>query len=88
MDIETLRSEIYQYNEEEQFYKAYAKAEQSRDSLHDFLNHLDKEEIIKKHRLILEWPETIPIGRKYDDTFFFDMNDSNAILVQIGRAHV
>lgn len=82
MDVETLRSQIYQYNEEERFYKAYAEAEQSRDTLNDFLNHLDKEEILKKHRLILEWPETIPTGRKYDDTFFFDMNDSNAILVQ------
>lgn len=82
MDLNTLQKSIYEMNEEEIFYKKYREAEKSKESLHAFLSQIDKEEVYKKHRLILEWPDTIPLGRKYDDTFFFDMNDTNAILVQ------
>lgn len=82
MDYETLKLAIYDLNEDEKFYKSYRNAHHSPEELDAFLRSLDQEDVFKRHLLILEWSKTIPIGQTYDDTFFFDMTNQNAIIVQ------
>lgn len=82
MDLETLKLAIYDLNADEKFYKNYSRARQDPQILDDFLHSLDPDDVEKRHLLILEWAQTIPIGQKYDDTFFFDLTDQNAIIVQ------
>lgn len=80
MDIDTLRLHIYEMNEDEKFYKEYYFARQQQYSLEKFLSGLNMKEILNRHLLILEKPETIP--PRFEDTFFFDMSDSNSIIAQ------
>lgn len=78
MDIETLRSEIYRMNEDELFYQKYYYARQQQYSLDDFLSKLDMADVLRRHLLILEKKETIPL--LFEDSFFFGQDDNNAIV--------
>lgn len=82
MDIDTLQLYIYEMNEDETFYKEYYYAKQQQYSFEKFLAGLDMNDVLKRHLLIPELKETIPTGNIYEDVFFFDMNDSNSIIVQ------
>lgn len=79
MDYETLKSAVYELREEELFYRKYYYARQQEYSLHKFLNDLDMEEVMRKHYLILELPQTIP--PRFEDSFFFDLNKHASIMV-------
>ncbi|MCP1111049.1 AraC family cel operon transcriptional repressor [Lachnospiraceae bacterium PF1-21] len=80
MDIETLRLKIYEMNEDEIFYRDYYYARQQSYSLEKFLANLNMEDVLRRHLLIPEKPETIPL--QYEDTFFFEMNNTNSIIAQ------
>lgn len=54
MDIETLRSEIYRFNEDELFYQKYYYARQQQYSLDEFLSKLDMADVLRRNLLILE----------------------------------
>ena len=70
MDYETLRSDIYRLNEDEQFYQKYYYARQQEYSLKEFLAKVDMTEVRKRHLLIPEIPSTIP--PRFEDSFFFE----------------
>lgn len=82
MDVNALQLHIYEMNEDEKFYKEYYYARQQQYSLEKFISKLDMDDVLKRHLLIPELKETIPVGNIYEDTFFFDMNDTNSIIVQ------
>ncbi|MDC7300605.1 AraC family transcriptional regulator [Agathobacter ruminis] len=79
MNIQDLRLKIYEYNEEEKFYKEQYLARQS-GKIHQFINHCDIDDVIKRHLLLPEVKETVP--GKYLDSFFFDLTDNASIVVQ------
>lgn len=78
MDYETLKSEIYKLNEEEMFYRKYYYARQQKYSLEKFLAELDLKTVYEKHLLVPEIADTIP--PRFEDSFFFDMNQKASIL--------
>lgn len=78
MDYETLRSEIYRLNEDEQFYQKYYYARQQEYSLKEFLATLDMNQVKKRHLLVPELAETIPL--RFEDTFFFDVERNSTIV--------
>ena len=80
MDYESLKMHLYDMNEDELFYKKYHYARQQKYSLEEFLAHLDMNDVLNRHLLILERPETLPL--KFEDAFFFDLSDNNSIVVQ------
>lgn len=80
MDIETLRLKIYEMNEDEAFYKEYYYAKQQQYSLEKFLSGLNIDDVFRRHLLIPEIKETIP--PQFEDTFFFDLSDTNSIITQ------
>ena len=79
MDLDEVKHRVYIMNDEEYFYKEMYDARNS-GRIKDFLKVLDHEEILEKHRIIPEWPETIP--PLYLDNYFFDMADKESIVVQ------
>lgn len=78
MDIETLRSEIYRFNEDELFYQKYYYARQQQYSLDEFLSKLDMADVLRRNLLILEKKETIPL--MFEDSFFFNSEENNTIV--------
>ncbi len=78
MDYETLRSEIYRLNEDEEFYKKYYYARQQEYSLSQFLSQLDMNMVYTRHLLIPEIENTIP--PRFEDSFFFDQISNPAIV--------
>lgn len=80
MEFEALKMHLYEMNEDEQFYKKYHYARQQKYSLEKFLAELDMHDVLSRHLLILEKPETLP--RAFEDSFFFDMTDNQSIVVQ------
>lgn len=79
MDYEILKASIYELREEEVFYRKYYYARQQEYSLKKFLAQLDMEEVMKKHYLIPELPQTIP--PRFEDSFFFDIDKHATIMV-------
>ncbi len=77
MDYQTLQMSIYQMNEDEQFYKKYYYAKQQQYSLEKFLAELNFEDVMKRHLLVPELPETIP--PVFEDYFFFSPTENNSI---------
>ncbi len=77
MDYKTLQMYIYEMNEDEKFYKNYYFAKQQQYSLEKFLAELDFEDVMKRHLLVTEIPETIP--PVFEDYFFFDPIENNSI---------
>ena len=80
MDFEHLKNIIYELNEDELFYRRYYYAKQQKYSLDKFLFTLDMDDVRKRHLLIPELPETIPV--KFLDSYFFNMEDNTSIVVQ------
>ncbi|MCR4896668.1 MAG: AraC family transcriptional regulator [Lachnospiraceae bacterium] len=80
MNYEHMLLHLYDYNEDELFYKKYYYARQQEYSLQKFLAELDMKEVLRRRLLIPEKKETMP--PKLLDSFFFDMNDSNSIVMQ------
>ena len=80
MEYNALKQGIYDYTEEELFYQDYYNARQDPKELQHFLNNLDMDWILKKHRLIIEKPETIP--EKFLDSYFFDLSNNDSIVIQ------
>lgn len=78
MDYETLKNEIYRFNEEELFYRKYYYARQQEFSLKKFLAELDMAKVYEKHLLIPEITDTIP--PHFEDYFFFDINKRASII--------
>lgn len=78
MNYETLRSEIYKLNEDEEFYKKYYYAKQQEYSLKEFLAKLNMDMVFQHHYLIPEIESTIP--PRFEDSFFFDQNSNPAII--------
>ncbi|MCM1038446.1 MAG: AraC family transcriptional regulator [Ruminococcus sp.] len=78
MDYETLKSEIYKLNEDEQFYRKYYYARQQEYSLQKFLSELDMDKVYEKHLLVPEIKNTIP--PRFEDSFFFDIDKHAAIV--------
>jgi AraC-like DNA-binding protein/mannose-6-phosphate isomerase-like protein (cupin superfamily) len=80
MDITALKQHIYDLNEDELFYREYYKAGQDPTALKKFLVNLDMKDVLKRHLLIPEKKETIPPF--FEDSYFFDLNDHDSIIVQ------
>lgn len=80
MDYDTLRSEIYRLNEDEEFYKKYYYARQQDYSLAEFLSKLDMVQVKQRNLLVPELPETIP--PRFEDSFFFDRETNSTIITQ------
>lgn len=78
MDLETLKSEIYHFNEDELFYQKYYYARQQQYSLDEFLSKLDMNDILRRHLLILKKKETIPL--MFEDSYFFGPDGNNSIV--------
>lgn len=77
MDIKTLKTEIYQMNDEEQFYRKYFYAKQQEYSLQKFLAEIDISYVIRHNLMIPEIKETIP--PRFEDSFFLDITDNKSI---------
>lgn len=77
MDYNTLQLSIYEMNEDEKFYKEYYFARQQQYSLEKFLSEIDMEDVLKRHLLIPEIPETIP--PVFEDYFFFSPSETNGL---------
>ena len=80
MDYNNMILHLYDLNEDEIFYKKYYYARQQEYSLQKFLSELDMADVLRRRLLIPEKKETLP--PKFLDTFFFDMTDSNSIVMQ------
>lgn len=83
MDYETLRSDIYKLNEDEQFYQKYYYARQQEYSLKEFLAKIDMTEVRKRHLLVPEIPSTIP--PRFEDSFFFDSSSTATVTMRHNR---
>ena len=79
MDIQELKHQLYQLNDEELFYKKQYEARLA-GQIHSYIARQNIEEVIRLHRLIPEVPETIP--PEFLDSFFFDITDKDSIIVQ------
>jgi len=79
MDVEELRHQIYQFNDEELFYKEQYEAREA-GQIYAYIAKQDIQEVIRRHLLIPEVKETIP--PEFKDSFFFDMADKDSIVVQ------
>lgn len=79
MDISELRHQIYNFNEEELFYKEQYQAREA-GQIYAYIARQDIKEVIRRHLLIPEVKETIP--PEFKDSFFFDMADKDSIVVQ------
>ena len=79
MDISELRHQIYNFNEEELFYKEQYEAREA-GQIYAYIAKQDIKEVIRRHLLIPEVKETIP--PEFKDSFFFDMADKDSIVVQ------
>lgn len=79
MDIQELHHQIYQYTEEELFYKEQYEARQA-GQIYSYISRQNIEDVIRRHLLIPEVKETIP--PEFLDSFFFDMTDKDSIVVQ------
>ncbi len=80
MDFDYIKSTIYELNEDELFYRRYYYARQQKYSLDKFLFDLDMNDVLRRHLLIPELPETIPM--KFLDSYLFNMDDNASIVVQ------
>lgn len=80
MDVSALKQHLYDMSDDELFYKKYYESQKSAKSLIHFLDSLDMEDVLRRHLLVLEKPETIP--EVFLDSFFFDLNDTDSIIVQ------
>lgn len=78
MDVEELRHQIYQFNDEELFYKEQYEAREA-GQIYAYIAKQDIQEVIRRHLLIPEVKETIP--PEFKDSFFFDMADKDSIVV-------
>lgn len=79
MDVEELKHQIYQFNDEELFYKEQYEAREA-GQIYAYIAKQDIQEVIRRHLLIPEVKETIP--PEFKDSFFFDMADKDSIVVQ------
>ena len=79
MDVEELRHQIYQFNDEELFYKEQYEAREA-GQIYAYIAKQEIQEVIRRHLLIPEVKETIP--PEFKDSFFFDMADKDSIVVQ------
>lgn len=79
MDVQELKHRLYQFNDEELFYKKQYEARLA-GQIHAYIAQQNIEEVIRLHRLIPEVPETIP--SEFLDSFFFDITDKDSIIVQ------
>ncbi len=79
MDISELRHQIYNFNEEELFYKEQYQAREA-GQIYAYIARQDIKDVIRRHLLIPEVKETIP--PEFKDSFFFDMADKDSIVVQ------
>lgn len=79
MDISELKHQIYQFNQEELFYKEQYEAREA-GQIYAYIAKQDIKDVIKRHLLIPEVKETIP--SEFKDSFFFDMTDKDSIVVQ------
>lgn len=79
MDISELRHQIYNFNEEELFYKEQYEAREA-GQIYAYIAKQNIKEVIQRHLLIPEVKETIP--PEFKDSFFFDMADKDSIVVQ------
>ena len=59
MDVEELRHQIYQFNDEELFYKEQYEAREA-GQIYAYIAKQDIQEVIRRHLLIPEVKETIP----------------------------
>lgn len=78
MEYETLKSEIYKLNEDEQFYRKYYYAKQQQYSLKKFLAELDLNRVYERNLLVPEIKNTIPL--QYEDWFYFDPAERASII--------
>ena len=79
MDVAELKHQIYQLTEEELFYKNQYEARKA-GQIHTYIARQNIKEVIQRHLLIPEVPETIP--HEFLDSFFFDTADKDSIVVQ------
>ena len=79
MDVAELRHYIYQLTPEELFYKEQYEAREA-GQIYAYIKRQDIDDVIRKHLLIPEVPETIP--SEFLDSFFFDTADKDSIVVQ------
>lgn len=80
MDLNTLRMWIYEMNPDELFYRELYQMRMEGKPIEPFIQQYDIKKIQHHHLLIPEVIETIP--PQYEDAFFFDLTDSNSIIVQ------
>lgn len=80
MDFEYIKNTIYELNEDELFYRRYYYARQQKYSLDKFLFDLNMNDVLRRHLLIPELPETVPM--KFLDSYLFNMDDNTSIVVQ------
>lgn len=67
MDVEELRHQIYQFNDEELFYKEQYEAREA-GQIYAYIAKQEIQEVIRRHLLIPEVKETIP--PEFKDSFF------------------
>ena len=72
MDVDELRLQIYQFNDEELFYKEQYEAREA-GQIYAYIAKQEIQEVIRRHLLIPEVKETIP--PEFKDSFFFDVID-------------
>lgn len=82
MDYNTLQEVIYNWNEDELFYKAYFEAKHN-SSIDDFIESLDLNDILRRHLLIPEIKETIPSS--FEDSYFFKDETNDLITSRHNR---
>lgn len=79
MDFDELKHRLYIYNKDEEFYKEqYIARKEGRIS--EYITQQNIEDVIQRHLLIPEIIETIP--KEFLDSFFFDLDDNDSIVVQ------
>lgn len=79
MDIHELVHQLYIFNESELFYKEQHDAREI-GKINEFIAEQDLNDVIKKHYLIPEVKETIPL--EFLDSYLFDTNDKDSIVAQ------
>ena len=65
MDVEELRHQIYQFNDEELFYKEQYEAREA-GQFYAYIAKQEIQEVIRRHLLIPEVKETIPRELDYE----------------------
>ncbi len=77
MELSRLKNDVFQLNDEEQFYRKYYFAKQQQYSLEKFIAEIDINYVLQHNLMIPEIKETIP--PQFEDSFFLDISDDKSI---------